>query len=228
MYLCNNSRPDIAFAVNQCARHSRSPKKIHGEYLKRIGRYLKGTRLQGLLIQAPTTLDINCYVDADFAGLWNTEDRQDPHCVKSRTGFVIFIGTCPVLWHSKLQTEISMSTMEAEYIALSTACRSLLPLHQLIEEISEKCNLHNHIPTSIHSTIWEDNAGALALANMELPRMSPRSKHIGVKYHWFRELIQSKNFSVKNIDTLDQIADIFTKGLSATKFEGLRKKLMGW
>ena len=228
MYLCNNSRPDIAFAVHQCARYCHSPKKIHGEYLKRIGRYLKGTKDKGLITPAPTNLDIDCYVDADFAGLWNVEDKHDPHCVKSRTGFVIFVGSCPVIWHSKLQTEISLSTMESEYIALSAACRFLLPLHNLMEEIGQHCDLHDAFPSVVHSTIWEDNNGALALSKMELPRMTPRSKHIAVKYHWFREHVESGRFSVHKIATDNQIADLFTKGLASVKFQELRKKLMGW
>ena len=65
---------------------------------------------------------MDCYVDADFAGLYGHEHEQDPHCVKSRSGFVIFVGGCRILWSSKLQSEIACSTMEAEYIACSTAC----------------------------------------------------------------------------------------------------------
>ena len=56
-------------------------------------------------------MDINCYVDADFAGLWGYEDDQDPVCVKSRTGYVLTLGDCPFLWVSKLQTEIALSTL---------------------------------------------------------------------------------------------------------------------
>jgi hypothetical protein len=68
---------------------------------------------------------IDCYVDADFAGifLWGYEDTANPSCVKSRTGFVIFLMDCPVIWQSKLQTNIPTSTMEAEYNALAMAMR---------------------------------------------------------------------------------------------------------
>ena len=78
MYLCNNSRPDIAFAVHQCPRHSFSPKKKHAEYLKRIGRYLIATKDKGLIIKPNkdrNILDVDCYVDADFAGLFSHEDK---------------------------------------------------------------------------------------------------------------------------------------------------------
>ena len=228
MYLSANSRPDIAFAVNQCARHSHHPTRTHAEYLKHIGRYLKGTKDQGLVFSPDLSQGIEFFADADFAGLWKTEDCTDPHCVRSRTGYVILVAGCPVLWVSKLQSLIALSTMESKYIALSTACRDLLPLQDLVNELKTFHALEALFPTSVSSTIWEDNVGALTLANMDLPRMTPRSKHIAVKYHWFRIHVQSGKFSVKKVGTSDQLADIFTKGLAWVKFEGLRLRLVGW
>ena len=104
MYLCMHSRPDISFAVNQCARYTHCPTQKHAAYLKRIGKYLKGTSEKGLLINPPKdeNLNLTCFVDADFAGLWNREDEQDPHCVRSRGGWVITMASCPVIWKSKL------------------------------------------------------------------------------------------------------------------------------
>jgi hypothetical protein len=125
MYVSNNTRPDIAFAVNQCARHTHRPTEKHARYLLQIGKYLKGTRDKGLIFKPCknlSSLALDCYVDADFAGLWRAEDPHDPHCVRSRTGYIIMLAGCPVIWSSKLQTLISQSTMEAEYIALSTSC----------------------------------------------------------------------------------------------------------
>jgi hypothetical protein len=78
-------------------------------------------------------IHVDCYPDADFAGLYNHEDSQDPHCVRSRTGYVILVSGCPILWKSKLQTEIALSTMEAEYVSLSQACKDLFPLLDLIK-----------------------------------------------------------------------------------------------
>jgi hypothetical protein len=71
---------------------------------------------------------------ADFAGMWGYEDEQDPSCVKSRTGFVIFIQGCPVVWKSKLQTDVATSTMESEYNDLSTSMRDVLPLKELTKD----------------------------------------------------------------------------------------------
>jgi hypothetical protein len=126
-YLQNHSLPDITFAVSQCARFVHNPRRCHERALEHIGQYLKGTVDRGLLLQPNNDLTIYCYVDADFAGLWPHEEQTDPVCVKSRTGFVICISNCPVIWGSKLQHEISKSTMEAEYNALSYTMRELLP-----------------------------------------------------------------------------------------------------
>ena len=65
------------------------------------------------------SLKLDCYMDADFAGLYGVEDKQDPVCVKSCTRYVLTLGTCPLIWVSKLQTEVALSMTEAEYIALS-------------------------------------------------------------------------------------------------------------
>ena len=76
-------------------------------------------------------MGIDCYVDADFAGLWGIEDAQDMTCVKSRTGYVLGIADCPVIRAGKLKTDIVLSTMEAEYNALSAALKDLIPLKRL-------------------------------------------------------------------------------------------------
>ena len=135
LYLQGHSRPDIAFSVSQCARYTFSPKLSHEIALKRIGRYLNETRTKGLIMRPSKTIQVDCYVDSDFAGLWSYEDSQDPTCVRSRTGFLIMIGDCPTVWSSKSQSETALSTMEAEYIALSSALRELIPLQRLLKAV---------------------------------------------------------------------------------------------
>ena len=74
---------------------------------------MQGTLDKGLEFKPSPKMELDLYVDADFAGLWNVENDQDPVCVKSRTGYVITYGSCPVVWVSKLQTEIALSTLES-------------------------------------------------------------------------------------------------------------------
>ena len=128
LYLSSNSRPDIQYAVHQCARFTHNPKKSHGEAVRRIVHYLKKTLGEGLEFTPTKAMELDLCVDEDFAGLWSYEHDQDPVCVKSRTGFVITLGTCPVMWVSKLQTEIAPITLEAKCIMLSMAMQDLVPL----------------------------------------------------------------------------------------------------
>ena len=227
-YLANNTRPDIAFAVHQCARYTFDPKASHEIALKRIVRYLCATKDRGFVINRPQHLNVDCYVDADFAGLWNLEDRSDPHSVKSRTGFVILVGDIPIIWKSSLQTEIALSTFEAEYVALSTAMRDVLPFQNLFLEVTAALKIKHNSKFSFKTFLHEDNSSAEKLAKLEFPRITPRSKHFGVKYHWFRTKLKPNNVDVIRVDSKQNIADIFTKGLVKNTFEHLRQKLLGW
>ncbi|MGH3056422.1 MAG: hypothetical protein ACRDL7_15720 [Gaiellaceae bacterium] len=225
MFFHANTRPHISFAVHQCARFNHDPKRSHEEAVKQICRYLMGTKDQGIKFRPTGKFVLDCYVDADFAGLWKAEDSQDPTCVRSRTGYVLIFGGCPLLWVSKLQTEIALSTTEAEYIALSQSMRDLIPLKSLITEILSNYGV-NLQEANTHSTVFEDNNGTLSLAHT--PAMTPRTKHIGVKYHFFWEHVRRGTVKIVKVESENQKADIFTKGLGSIKFETIRKMLMGW
>ena len=127
-----------------------------------------------------------------------------------------------------MQREISLSTMQAEYIALSTAMRDLVPFQRLLHVLLDELDLPDEKKTTIRTTVWEDNSGALNLANLEPVRTTTRSKHFCIKYHWFRELLQPLNIQVKKIETKFQLADLLTKGLTKETFEFLRSRICGW
>ena len=225
LYL-THTRPDISIAVHQCASFTHGPKASHEEAILRICRYLKGTKDMGLIYKPTNDLVVDCYVDADFAGLWGAEDPQDPVCVKSRTGFVITVANCPVMWVSKLQTEVALSTLHAEYVALSQSLRDLLPFKELVKEMTTALDMDaGKLEFVSKSTVYEDNQGAIVVATS--PRMTPTSKHIAVKYHWFRQHV-GKAFTIEKIESKFQKADIFTKGLQGKSFTDIRKLLCGW
>ena len=87
--------------------------------MKIICRYLQGTKDNGLVFNTSKKVVVDCYSDAYFAGLWGHENPQVPICARSKTGFVVTFSNCPPLWVSKLQTEIALSTIHSEYVALS-------------------------------------------------------------------------------------------------------------
>ena len=159
--------------------------------------------------------------------MYGHEKNDDPACVKSRTGYVITVADCPVLWASKLQQETAGSTMQAEIIALAHSMRELLPIMDMVESMSSVVGLPSP-QTSMHVSIHEDNAGALILAETLPPQFTPRSKFYAIKTIWFREQIVLRGIKLLKIDTIEQLGDIFTKPLPKVTFEYLRKKLMGW
>ena len=227
LYISSNTRPDIQFSVHQVARFSHAPKKSHGQAVKRIIRYLIDTSDKGIIFKPDITQGLDCWVDADFSGLYGYEDEQDPVSVKSRTGFVLTLFGCPIIWSSKLQTDITLSSTAAEYVAFSMAMRELIPMRALLQEYATKLGL-THLSTSlVRSTVFEDNQGCLSIVNV--PKMSPRNKYLALKYHFFRSSIgEDKGIIARYIPTLEQRADIFTKGLPPKQFAVIRKLLMGW
>jgi hypothetical protein len=182
---------------------------------------------------------VDCYVDADFAGLWNTEKDQDPICVKYRTGYSLIFMECPLSWVSKLQTQIVLSTMEAEYIALSQSMRELISVREILREIqrfamsgkSRKLTLRTHskafvldqIPKSI---VYEDNESCLKFATMS--KMSPRTKHIAIPYHFFCTQVSELEIAAIGVSTTNQLVDQFTKGLTENMLKKARNELMRW
>ncbi|CAB9526109.1 expressed unknown protein [Seminavis robusta] len=229
-YLYGHSRPDLGFAVSQAARFAFQPKRSHELALIRIGQYLVKTQEKGLTMKpiTPDSFKMDAYVDADFMGLYGKETRTDPANVKSRTGFVICLNDCPIVWASKLQQSIALSTMMSEYYALATCMMEVIPLRNTVKAVAKGMGINEHCLTSFKTTVWEDNVGALTLANLEPGQSTPRSKFYDVKVHWFRSHLKPGKLEVAKIDTADQLADMFTKPLAREVFERLRLRLMGW
>jgi len=96
-------------------------------------------------------------VHSDFMGLCGKEDWNDPLNVKSRTGFVICLNDCPIIWSSKLQDSISTSTMMAEHCVLSVCERGVLPLRELVKTVAQSLKLDNSCYTSFKTTVHKDN-----------------------------------------------------------------------
>ena len=164
-FLEKSTRLDISVSVHQCARFSEHPMRSHAEAVKRIGRCLLATKDKGLLIHPNEQKCFECWVDADFSGNWRQKDaHNDPMTAKSHSGWVICFAGAPITWASKLQTITALSTTEAEYIALSTSLREVIPLMGILKEATEHGVRINNLPPRIHCTVFEDNSSALELA----------------------------------------------------------------
>ena len=196
----------------------------------RTGQHLKGTVDEGLIVKpmSEDSFKMDVCVDSDFLGLHGKEDRADPDNVRSRAGYVILLNKCPIIWSSHLQSSISTSTMMAECCALSTAMREVLPLRSLVKTAAAGCGINTDCLTTFKTAVWEGNAGAWTLANLDPDQTTPRSKFCGSKVHWFRSYLKPNQIEVKKIDTKSQLADLHTKALVKDVFVCLRKLLMGW
>ena len=219
-------RPDITMAVQQCARFCNDPKREHEEAVKRICRYLIRTKDRGLSFKPDLKRGLECFVDADWAGSWQKRSAHDPLSAHSRTGFVIMYAGCPIVWASKMQTLVALSTTEAEYIALSSALREVIGIMNLVNELHDRgFDLQCGTPRVVCRT-FEDNQSCIEIATNHKTR--PRTKHLSVRLHHFRSHVAAGTINIEHISTKEQIADIFTKPLPRDQFIKLRNKLMSW
>ena len=226
-YLTASTRPDILYATHQCARFCNDPKNSHEIAAKRIACYLRGTIERGIILKPDRSRGFECYVDADFAGSWSPQEALDPTACFSRTGYIIFYAGCPIIWSSKMQNTIALSTTEAEYTALSTSMRDIIYLLNLVDEFqTHDIHLPNTKQPHVTCRVFEDNVGAMELANN--PKLRPRTKHLAVQLHHFRQYILNKRVTVERVATKHQLADIFTKPLPRDAFEYLRSRILGW
>jgi hypothetical protein len=207
MYLVN-TRPDICYAVNVLSQFMSQPRQTHWIAAKHVLRYLRGTVGYGLRYASSVDLSLQGYVD--WAG--STVDR------KSTSGCCFTLGSAMVSWCSRKQSSVALSTAEAEYIALSVAVREAVWLRKLLTDLFD----HEMDPIIIHC----DNQSCVKLS--ENPVFHDRSKHIEIKYHYIRDMVQRKAVHVQYLPTHEQIADIFTKPLAKTKFEYFRERLAWW
>jgi hypothetical protein len=224
-YLQNTSRPEISMAVHQTARFSNNPMLSHEKSIMRIGRYLLDTRKRGIIYKPDKSKGLECYVDADFAGGWSQADSDNADNVLSRTGYILMYANCPILWVSRLQTEIALSTAEAEYIALSQSLRDVIPLITLLKEINKVFPVHVKTPTFV-CKVHEDNQSCITMATSQ--KFTPRTKHIALKYHHFRSHVKNGAIQISYCRTTEQKADLLTKPLADDLFFKLRYMLSGW
>lgn len=198
MYLATNSRPDIAVGTSILARHVSDPKQADWNEVKRIFRYLIHTKDKRLRLGTPEenhTYQLIGYADADWGG--DVSDR------KSNTGFYFKYLGAPISWTSRKQTMVTLSSTEAEYIALVEATQESLWITRILKDLNQEL-----IGPAI---IYEDNQSCIKL--LQNDRSSPRTKHIATKYHFLRELFKSGEIDIRYCLSDKMTADLLTKPL---------------
>lgn len=199
MYLSVSTRPDIAFACSQLSQFNNNFDKSHWLAAKRILRYLAGTVNHGLHFYKSNHLDIAAYADADWANDLN--DRR------SYTGFVVKLGNNLINWESRKQRCVALSSTEAEYLAIGDVCKDLCFVRNFLSEILSK---------EVNIVIYNDNQSAQKLLEVK-EYCHKRTKHIDLRYHFVKDLVQNHYVTVKYLSTDKMTADILTKPLCSAK-----------
>ena len=208
MYLMVCTRPDISYAVGQVAQFCHDPKQVHWSAVTRILSYLKGKSQFGVVYKFGSKPQVlSAYANSDYAG--------DTDTLKSTSGFLLIFNGGPIAWGSRRQSCVSLSTTEAEYVAMCEATKEIVWARQLLTSIG--CSQTQ--PPTLHG----DNQGAIKLTlNPEFHR---RTKHIDVRYHYIREQQVSGSIAVIHIGTKDQLADLLAKALPGPVFQELRTRV---
>ena len=226
-YLQAMTRPDLAYSVHQCVRFCNNPKLLHEQGLKRICRYLYLTRDQGLIFKPNLKDGFKCYVNADWAGNWLKMRPNDKTGALSRSGYIITYANCPIVWGSKMQSLVALSTTEAELIAMSTTLREVIHLQNVLLELH---GWNFPIPFTKPQVVcrtFEDNAACIEVTQSD-HKIHPRTKHISVRLFHFRDHVEKGLITIEHVPSKYQLADISTKPLPRDQYMRLRDQIMGW
>ena len=211
LFVAQRTRPDVAFSVSLLGQYSSNPGKKHWDGLQQVMRYLYHTSKQAITYRrlgGHTRMAV--YVDSDWAG--STDDRR------STSGYVIYLMGQIISWRAIKQKCIALSSMEAEYIALSEAMKEVVWMQRIIKECSQ-FGLTMGTPI-----VYCDSKAALTYAKNDIENQ--RNRHIDLRYHYVKDLVQRGEIELVHVSSKDNVADILTKPLARTRFEELRTALL--
>jgi hypothetical protein len=206
LYLVKHSRPDISNAVRELSKSMDGASLAAFKELKRVIKFVLDTKTMGLKMNPKITTDISewdivVYTDSDWAG--------DKETRISVTGFIIFMLGVPILWKSRGQRSVALSSSEAEYFALSESAKDLKFVAQILITMG--------IPVRLPIIVRVDNVGAIFMS--ENVSASSRTKHIDIRYHFVREFVEDKFIKIIFVRTDDNVSDGFTKNVSGDIYD---------
>ena len=157
--------------------------------------YIENTLDYGLTYSHDTNLSPHVYVGADYGGC------RDTRC--STLGYVFLMAGGPVTWSSKRQATVALSTVEAEYVAMSQCAQQMVWMHSWLSKVG--------VEYSVLGVISGDNHGAIAL--IKNTKDHGKVKHINIQHHYIQELLQSRVITIEQVPSSENLADLFTKPL---------------
>ena len=207
LYLAVNTRPDIAASVAILSQHNKEPTTVDWNEVKRVARYLKGTKHYELRLgQEDMSKGLIGFADADWAE--NKTDR------KSNSGYLFQYHGASISWSCRKQTCVALSTTEAEYIALAEASQEAIWIRRLIEDFEQK--------KPERTIIYEDNQSCLKLICNN--KYSNRTKHIDTKFHYVKDLRINGVVDYQYCPTEEMLADMLTKALGKIKLKRMAER----
>ncbi|KAJ1570908.1 hypothetical protein NDA11_005509 [Ustilago hordei] len=208
LWVANSTRPDLSLTMGVLARHMREPSQEHYQAAQRVLCYLESTRQVGLVYRASESQEpLVAHSDANWASDATIQRR-------STSGSVALVYGNPVAWKSATQKCMSLSAVEAEFIAATEATREVLFLKQLLRSIG--------IATGT-PTVYSDNTGCIQVSKD--PAQHWKLKHIDTKYHFVRNNVQEGRVQIKYIDTTRNLADVLTKPIGRQAMQQARSGL---
>ena len=189
------TRPDLAFSVSLLARFQSNLGIEHWNALMHVVGYIKNTIDLGLTYSRDSEISLMAYVDADYGRCRDTR--------RSTSGYVFIMAGGAVAWSSKRQATVALSTVEAEYVAMSRCAQQMLWMHSWLSEVE--------IEFTLPGIIKGDNRGAIAL--MKNTKDHGKVKHIDMRHHYIRELLKTGSITMEQVSSADNLTDLFTKPL---------------
>ncbi|KAK1422630.1 hypothetical protein QVD17_17916 [Tagetes erecta] len=203
----SHTRPDISYAVQYLSQFMHQPTEAHLQLAMRVLRYLKGAPGKGLFFAPNESFKLSAYSDSDWGKCLETR--------RSVTGYCVMLGTCLVSWKSKKQLTVSRSSAEAEYRAMCAATCEVIWLKNLLVEMG----IHVDLPVDMHC----DNNAAISIAAN--PVFHDRTKHFDMDLYFLREKVSAGVIRTVSIQSVEQLADVFTKGLPVNQHTTMIQRL---
>ena len=183
-----------------------NPGRKHWDAVKGVMRYLHGSKDMCICFGDKDESVVG-YTDSDYAG--DLDKRR------STSGYVFTFTGGAVSWRSRLQDSVVLSTTEAEYVAATEACKEAIWLSRLVGDLG----------ISIEMPVLQcDSQSAIQLAKN--PVFHAKTKHVEIKYHFIRDMLEDKRLQIVKVPTENNPADLLTKGLPSEQFAHCRA-LMG-
>ena len=189
------TRPDLSFSVSLLARFQANPGISHWNALLHVIGYIKNTLDYGLTYSRGCDISPTAFVDADYGGCRDTR--------RSTSGYVFMMAGGAVTWSSKRQATVALSTVEAEYVAMSRCAQQMAWMHSWLDEVEMEYTL----PGMIRG----DNCGAIALTKNT--KDHGKIKHIDIRHHYIHDLIRAGTIDIEQVPSEENLADLFTKPL---------------